>query len=554
MSFTLDRQEILNVALRNKYASVDAYLLGLGADQATQDLIDAVANRIYRATNDIQSLLYTELQPAKLSSTLIKLSGEGGSYIQFAGSGFKFSSSGNLVEKFENFSSALFDLAGDPATTLKYITVGTAGGSSLRADFSASQIKLTVGTDVIRINGDFPTKLGQIYKIVEEVTGLNSTTGFDPDLFKLLAIKPGSELAKLDIDSASLTVGGAQLANVVLNDSTVRLTVGKTAVEVTGNFPDNAAEIYMAARSLVKVDRSGDFPMFDFVTAISAGSTLHDYNVDTISIRSEGVVVASASFTTSLAVLQLGELRLILRGEFPNTAADVAQLVIDYNNNGGYYDEANAVGDFSLASLKLVDTKDGSVLASTSGVITGSDLANIFTTLTYNIFEGNGVQGTSGVDKIYGDSNGDYIETFEGNDIIYGRAGNDNIGAGAGIDYVYGDAGNDTIYAQDGADKVDGGSGNDLIYGGAGSDWIVGGAGADTLYGEAGGDRFVFRDLGEISARIALWISASRSVTRLISRPLMPMDREPGMRHSSLLELPSSQSPQAKFATKSKTI
>ncbi|MBM1173334.1 calcium-binding protein [Microvirga arabica] len=73
--------------------------------------------------------------------------------------------------------------------------------------------------------------------------------------------------------------------------------------------------------------------------------------------------------------------------------------------------------------------------------------------------------GTSGSDKVYGDSRG-------------------NVLGGAG--------GNDTLWGRGGGDVIDGGSGNDKLYGEGGNDILAGGLGQDTLVGGSGYDFFGF--------------------------------------------------------------
>ncbi len=76
-----------------------------------------------------------------------------------------------------------------------------------------------------------------------------------------------------------------------------------------------------------------------------------------------------------------------------------------------------------------------------------------------------------------------------------GTRGNNTLNGTAGVDYLFGYlgddtlnglAGNDRIYGGGGKDKIDGGAGNDVLYGGEGADKIRGGAGDDTIYTNGG--------------------------------------------------------------------
>ena len=71
---------------------------------------------------------------------------------------------------------------------------------------------------------------------------------------------------------------------------------------------------------------------------------------------------------------------------------------------------------------------------------------------------GDRIEGTPGVNTIYGEAGSDVVDTGAGNDFIGGSDGGDTLKAGAGDDHVYGEAGPDTI---------DGGAGYDVCSGGS---------------------------------------------------------------------------------------
>ncbi len=96
-----------------------------------------------------------------------------------------------------------------------------------------------------------------------------------------------------------------------------------------------------------------------------------------------------------------------------------------------------------------------------------------------------GLAGLLGAFNVTGNLLGNQLNGSNGVNVMYGLEGNDTIVAYGGADSVYGG---------EGADSLNGGSGDDLLDGGAGSDTLVGGTGNDTLIGGAGDDVY-FLDL-----------------------------------------------------------
>jgi Ca2+-binding RTX toxin-like protein len=84
-------------------------------------------------------------------------------------------------------------------------------------------------------------------------------------------------------------------------------------------------------------------------------------------------------------------------------------------------------------------------------------------------------------DRLYGTSQGDYVELTWGNDTIYGGGGNDVIWDldGHRQNIYPGNPGDPIWLPSD--DVIYGGDGNDLVFAGWGADRIYGGAGYDTL-------------------------------------------------------------------------
>jgi len=73
-----------------------------------------------------------------------------------------------------------------------------------------------------------------------------------------------------------------------------------------------------------------------------------------------------------------------------------------------------------------------------------------------------------------------------------GTTGNDKIYGNSKKNILLGNSGNDTIRCGGNHDVIDGGKGNDRIYGDSGDDFIAGALGRDTLPGGSGKDMFVF--------------------------------------------------------------
>lgn len=84
------------------------------------------------------------------------------------------------------------------------------------------------------------------------------------------------------------------------------------------------------------------------------------------------------------------------------------------------------------------------------------------------------VWATDYLDRVVGNTSGNYFRLYDGHDFADGRDGND------------------TILGHDGNDSLLGGNGNDSLDGGSMADLLVGGSGVDTLTGGRGWDTFQF--------------------------------------------------------------
>lgn len=250
----------------------------------------------------------------------------------------------------------------------------------------------------------------------------------------------------------------------------------------------------------------------------------------------------------------------------PNRAPVVANAIADQTVTDGkafsYTIAANAFTDPDADPLTYTATlEDGSALpawlsfnASTrviSGTspdnslplnikISAKDSGNLVVSdvfkLTF-VVQNLTVNGTTGVDTLYGGSGNDTITGQGGNDTLYGQSGNDSLDGGTGNDSMYGGKGDDTYTvdsatdvvnenANEGTDTVKssvtltltnanvenltltgtsainatgnslnnmliGNSGNNTLTGGAGDDWLDGAAGTNTLVGGTGNDTYV---------------------------------------------------------------
>ena len=91
------------------------------------------------------------------------------------------------------------------------------------------------------------------------------------------------------------------------------------------------------------------------------------------------------------------------------------------------------------------------------------------------------LNGTEGVDRLYGAAGNDRLTGNGGDDHLFGNDGNDSVSGGAGDDFLSGNSGDDTLSGGTGSDYLSGGDGNDTLAGGDNNDSLDGGAGSDTV-------------------------------------------------------------------------
>lgn len=98
------------------------------------------------------------------------------------------------------------------------------------------------------------------------------------------------------------------------------------------------------------------------------------------------------------------------------------------------------------------------------------------------------INGTTGVDMLFGMGGDDTLNGAGGSDLICGGADDDLLNGGAGNDYLNGEAGTDTLNGSTGNDFLRGMGGDDTLNGEAGNDILNGENGVDTLNGGTGND------------------------------------------------------------------
>ena len=129
-----------------------------------------------------------------------------------------------------------------------------------------------------------------------------------------------------------------------------------------------------------------------------------------------------------------------------------------------------AGNDWLDVGVHNVFTSDPASMVNTAWAGTGSDR----------------VDGDNTSDILGGGSGNDTMNGFGGDDILFG--GQSNPADASHRDNMFGGDGNDKIYGNSDADFLQGDAGSDLIFGGGDNDTLDGGAGADALWGGAGND------------------------------------------------------------------
>ncbi len=116
------------------------------------------------------------------------------------------------------------------------------------------------------------------------------------------------------------------------------------------------------------------------------------------------------------------------------------------------------------------------------------------------------IEGTEGMNDIYGKRVSEIIHGLDDNDYIYGGEGNDTLYGDDGDDNLYGELGDDTLYGGEGNDILHGGRGNDILYGGLGENTYIYnlGDGEDTIILEANSTNILHMENGLTQENITI--------------------------------------------------
>uniref|UniRef100_UPI0033414E25 calcium-binding protein n=1 Tax=Sandarakinorhabdus sp. TaxID=1916663 RepID=UPI0033414E25 len=148
----------------------------------------------------------------------------------------------------------------------------------------------------------------------------------------------------------------------------------------------------------------------------------------------------------------------------------------------------------------------------TSGIIVDltSNAGNTGGALGDQLFNVEGLVGSSFADRLLGDAAINWLYGQSGDDVLDGRGGDDVLIAGNGNDFVFGGDGNDLMFGEIGDDSLFGGAGNDRVDGGAGADVLTGGTGADVLIGNLGFDFVAYEGAATgVTADLVVWANNS---------------------------------------------
>jgi Ca2+-binding RTX toxin-like protein len=161
---------------------------------------------------------------------------------------------------------------------------------------------------------------------------------------------------------------------------------------------------------------------------------------------------------------------------------DTLTFVFVSNSNTQLVPNANIViggsGSNRTISVAAAPKKSGTAIL-TFNVSDGTTTVPFVVTVRVGTDRNETLNGTSGVDMIFG---------LNGTNAINGNAGNDLLCGGNATDTISGGDGNDILDGENGNDLLNGGNGDDILRGNLGNDNLTGGAGADFFSGGSGAD------------------------------------------------------------------
>ncbi|HLO33280.1 MAG TPA: Ig-like domain repeat protein [Anaerolineales bacterium] len=157
-------------------------------------------------------------------------------------------------------------------------------------------------------------------------------------------------------------------------------------------------------------------------------------------------------------------------------------LTLASNSNTSLVKNSNIVigGSGNARTITVTGTSKKSGTATlTFNLSDGTTTVPVVVTVKIGTDKSETLNGTSGIDMIFG---------LNGTNTINGNAGNDLLCGGNGTDTLNGGDGNDILDGENGNDVLNGGNGNDILRGNQGDDTLTGGAGADFFSGGMGTD------------------------------------------------------------------
>ena len=161
---------------------------------------------------------------------------------------------------------------------------------------------------------------------------------------------------------------------------------------------------------------------------------------------------------------------------------DMVTLAFVSNSNTSLVPNSKIVlggsGDSRTLTTTAANKKSGTAIL-TFNLSDGTVTVPLVITVRVGTDKNETLDGTSGIDMIFG---------LNGTNTINGNAGDDLLCGGNGIDMISGGDGNDILDGQKANDFLNGGNDNDILRGNLGSDTLTGGSGADSFIGGAGTD------------------------------------------------------------------
>ncbi len=172
---------------------------------------------------------------------------------------------------------------------------------------------------------------------------------------------------------------------------------------------------------------------------------------------------------------------------------DTLTLVLTSNSNTTLVPNGNIVlggsGNDRTLTITARAKKNGTATI-TLNLSDGKVTVPVVVTVIVGTAKDETINGTSGIDMIFGLGGRNALNGNAGNDLLCGGNGNDTLSGGDGNDIIDGENGDDTLNGGAGNDILRGSSGNDTLAGGSGADFFSGGSGTDvaTDFSSAEGD------------------------------------------------------------------